>query len=248
MRAGRIAALGAVLGAAVMVAGCNQVRPDDPIVARIDGLEQRIAQIERVVSNQSLLQLAGQLEEAQAELRALRGEVERVSHEVDGQKQRSRDLYVDIDQRLKAVEQGVQAAVTGGAGPAAGEADRVAYEAAFELLKQGRYDQARAALTEFLANHPKSVLRDNAQYWLGETHYVTKGFKQAVVEFRKLIDGFPESGKLADAYLKLGYCYYELQQWDAARKALTTVTQRFPDAGAAKLAVQRLKKMTDEGR
>jgi tol-pal system protein YbgF len=232
---------------ALALAGCNQVKPDDPIVARIDGLDARIAQIERVLSNQSLLEVANQLQDAQAELRALRGEVEGVSHEVEGQKKRARDLYGDIDERLKAVEQGVQNAATGAAAASA-EADRTAYEGAFELLKQSRYDQARAAFASFLAKYPQSPLRANAQLWLAETHYVTKNFKASVTEFKKVIDGYPDSDKVADAYLKLGYSQYELQNWDEARKALSAVSQRFPDTSAAKLAVQRLKKMSDEGR
>ena len=48
--------------------------------------------------------------------------------------------------------------------------------------------------------------------------------------------------------LKLGFTYYELGQWDAARKRLSDVVSRYPNTTVAKLADNRLQKMRMEGR
>jgi TolA-binding protein len=59
-----------------------------------------------------------------------------------------------------------------------------------------------------------------------------------------VIDGFPQSAKLADALLKVGYCNDELKNTDAARTALQQVMRRFPDTTAARLATQRLERLS----
>ena len=91
-------------------------------------------------------------------------------------------------------------------------------------------------------------MRGNAQYWLGETYYVTKDFETALGNFQTVVTDYGTTRKVPDAWLKIGYCNYELQRWDAARTALNTVVTRYGDSTAAKLAEQRLEQMRKEGR
>lgn len=235
-----------VVAVALLLGGCvmGNVRPDDPVAIKLNKLESQVDHIQRVTENQSLLQMADRMDQLEQQVRELRGQLEELKHEVDGTQQRQRELYMDIDRRLQSLEAG-----GGGSGGQSGASsdDRKAYEAAFEQLKQGRYDQARSAFADFLKAHPDSTLADNAQYWLGEADYVRSEFKQAVSDFKTLLDKYPDSAKVPDAWLKLGYCHYELKQWDAASKALNTVINRYPDATAARLAKQRLERMHKEG-
>jgi tol-pal system protein YbgF len=167
-----------------------------------------------------------------------------VSHESAGAAERNKQLYIDLDGRLRAVEAGATAGLAAGAA-GAGSGEQGAYDAAFELMKQSRYEQARSGFAQLLKNYPQGQLRDNAQFWLAETWYVTKGFKQALAEFNKVISGFPDSNKLPDAWLKAGYCHQELGQVEAARKAYATVTERYPESDAAKRALARLKQLSE---
>jgi len=122
-----------------------------------------------------------------------------------------------------------------------------AFQAAFELLKQGRYDEAAGNFERFLAAYPNSNLADNAQYWFAETFYVSRKFDKARSAFQVVVDDFPASRKLPDALLKIGFCNFELEQWQDARVALTRVANDYPDSTAARLANQRLQRMTSEG-
>lgn len=228
---------------AVPLTGCvlGFVREDDPVAIRLAKVEQQVARVERITDNQSLLQLAGKVDSLQEDVRALRGELEVVKHQVQMTQDRQRDLYLDIDRRLQALEGGAansRPAVSG---------DNAAYQAAFDLLKNGQYEQAGKAFADFLQSYPDSRLRDNAQYWLGEAHYVNREFKQAITAFRTLIEQYPQSDKLPDAWLKRGFCQYELGEWAAAREALTVVTSRYPEHPAAGLAKGRLERMQKEG-
>ena len=131
--------------------------------------------------------------------------------------------------------------------PVPGGGDRANYEAAFELLKAQRYEAAGAAFGQFLVSFPDSQLADNAQYWLAEAYYVTDNFEEALAQFQVVLSGYPRSRKIPDALLKIGYSNYELQRWNAARAALQSVRDDYPDSTAARLADQRLTRMTDEG-
>jgi len=94
---------------------------------------------------------------------------------------------------------------------------------------------------------PESTLLDNAQYWLAETHYVSQSYEKALPAFTIVVDKYPKSRKIPDALLKIGYCNYELKRFDAARKSLQTVVANYPETTAARLAAQRLARMTSEG-
>jgi TolA-binding protein len=76
---------------------------------------------------------------------------------------------------------------------------------------------------------------------------VTDKFEQALQEFQVVINDYPDSRKVPDALLKLGYCNYELQRWDAARDVLKRVQDEFEGTTAAQLADQRMKRMEEEG-
>ena len=210
---------------------------------RIGALEQRMGAVEQKLDSQALLEMSRQLDALTAEVRALRGELEQLQHDLDAARRQQRDQYVDLDGRLRTAEAALAAAQTTAA-PAGPDAE---YQAAFNLLKESRYDEAAAAFTAFLAQYRDHELASNARYWLGEVHYVKRDFAAALKDFEGVLTGYPTARKLPDALLKAGYCHYELGHYDLARTALTRVTKEFPESSAAGEASERLKRMTVEG-
>ena len=122
------------------------------------------------------------------------------------------------------------------------------YQKAFNMLKEGRYDEAISEFKTFLSHYPNGQFSGNAQYWLGEANYVTRHFDTAVEEFNKVLVSYPDSNKVPDAMLKLGFSYYELSDWEHTNSVLNQLVQRFPDSTAAQLAQNRLHRMKIEGR
>jgi len=231
-----------------------------------------------------LVFLLERLEALERELRQVRGELEETGHQVEGVTRRQRELYLDLDRRLRELELGAvanapaaptagadapgeapvsapeqarpangAAASTGGDGsPAAAvaippAAERQAYDQAFNLLKEGRYDRAIEAFGSFVASYPQSSYADNAQYWLGEANYVSRNYAAAAKEFQTVIDEYSDSTKVPDAVLKLGFTQYELKNWARARELLEQVVREYPDTTAASLAKTRLQRMRTEG-
>jgi len=125
--------------------------------------------------------------------------------------------------------------------------EKAAYDQAFRSLTDLRYADAAEGFQAFLARYPSSDYADNAQYWLGESYYVTRNYDIALDAFNDLLSKYPDSSKTPDALLKIGYTHYELKQWDQARAALEQVKQQFPDTTLARLADNRLRSMRMEG-
>jgi tol-pal system protein YbgF len=118
------------------------------------------------------------------------------------------------------------------------------YQRAFNLLKESQYDQAEKAFKEFLSVYPNSAFSDNAQYWLGETNYVMQKYDIAINEYQTLLNTFPNSKKVSHALLKIGYSYAELGNAADAEKTLTEVMKQYPGTTAARLADERLRKIS----
>lgn len=250
-----------ILASALLGAGCElMVAPeDDPTYIKTVELDNRVARLEKQVNNEGLTNLLATVQALQKDTQELRSQLEELQHETQQSSERQRQLYLDVDQRLQSIESAAQSLTENrsvleggnlapGELPVPGGTDRANYQAAFELLKQGRYDEAARALQQFMVAFPDSEYADNAQYWLAETHYVTQNYKRALGEFQVVIERFPQSRKLPDALLKIGFCNYELGRWSKAREALTTVANRYPETTAARLANQRLERMNGEGR
>ncbi len=131
--------------------------------------------------------------------------------------------------------------------PQASPGEKSSYQKAFNLLMDRKYDLAQRSFRSFLKQHPRSRLADNAQYWLAEANYVTRNFDTSLAEFKKVVRVFPNSPKISDALLKIGYIQYEKKQWGAARKTLGGLVSRYPNSTASQLAKKRLDKIRSEG-
>ena len=242
-----------------LAVGCAMTpQADDPVLVKLNELERRLSAIERMLASGSIIDLTVQTDELQQRTRESRGRIETLEHDATGAVERQRELYADLDMRIQNLERlslgstGRLSVLDGGSLapgqlPVPGGSDRDNYQAAFELLKEQRYEPAAMAFQQFLVSYPDSQLADNAQYWLAESYYVTQQYDLALDEFEKVINNYATSRKVPDALLKVGYCNYELERWNAARRALARVQADYPDTTAARLAEQRLKRMDNDG-
>jgi tol-pal system protein YbgF len=241
----------------VLAAGCSSLTPsEDPVALRMTDIEARLIRLERVVESQSLTELVSELERLRSESAALRGELETLRFETENSDSRQRELYVDLDRRINGLESAPRSfdpppAVadvrpTEAPPPVAARptgSDQQNYEAALDLIESRRYDEANRAFTTFLTAFPTSPLADNAQYWLAETYYVRNQYADGLTAFRRLIETYPQSDKVPDALLKVGFCQAELGQRSEARTSLQEVMRQVPGTTAARLASQRLDRL-----
>jgi TolA-binding protein len=176
--------------ASIAIVGCATAPEEDPMYIRMNDLDARVQRIERVLTNQSLLELAQRIDALQADLRTIRGEVELLQNETQGGKTQSRNLYGDLEKRLAALETlgGVGGAAAGGAAASVGGAsEQATYDAGMAALRSGSYDKAITSFREVVTNYPNGDLASNAQFWIGESYYTKGDLESAITAYRKVL-------------------------------------------------------------
>jgi tol-pal system protein YbgF len=236
------------------ISGCESNSGPDPTVVKLNDIDERLGRVERVVNNQSLLQLSARIDELEQQLREMRGSLEELQNSNELLRKQQRDLYADLDRRLTALQGAAGGANAGagnaGAGPATSDAsgEQAAYNRAFDSLKSNDYAAAITRFRGFVSSYPQSSLAGNAQYWLGEAYYVTRDFDSAAAAFRAVGEQYPKSPKVPDALLKLGLTQVDMKRLTDARATLNDVVQRYPNSDAAKLASSKLQNLPPDAR
>jgi tol-pal system protein YbgF len=212
-------------------------------------LAERLAKVEEALKHQPVLALVSQIEALREEMRQLRGQIEVVSNNIEMASKRQRDMYVDLDTRLRRLEQpgATGAPAPGAAGGAPGQTasggageDARIYEAAQNQRRIGNYQAAIVAFQGFLAQFPQSPLAPRAQYWIGDSYFNLRDFKNAIANQQKLISTYPDSASVPDAMLNIASCQLELGDAASARRSMDTLVARYPSTEAAEKARRRL--------
>ena len=216
---------------------------DDDARKQIQQLEARMLKLEAAAEQQtkSLLDLLGQIEVLNGEIRKLRGQNEELMHGLQDAEKREKDFYVDLDTRLRRFEPTDNAAQTGSDAAVATvpvdrddlAAENRAFEAAYGLFRGGSHENAVTAFQEFLKKYPESVHAPNANYWLGNAQFALKDCKNALGTYQGLLKAFPGMPKAAEVLFNIAGCLQELKQDAAAQKTLKQLVAKYPDSEAA---------------
>ncbi len=237
----------------------------DALRVRVEQLEGQVAQrLERIEAKDSaLVDMFRDVEQIKAEIARLRGQYEVLAYELEQAQKRQRDLYLDLDSRLRKIEGGPGAApaaadaapaVAGAAaagataGPGAAAAARPgdaateqrAYDSALEQFKGGSYPAAIASFQSFVKTYPKSPLAASALYWVGNAQYAQRDFRGAITTQRQLLATYPDSQKVPDALLNIASGQIELADAAGAKRTLEEIVAKYPTSEAAGKAKQRL--------
>ena len=252
----------------------DQTKRLDDVKNQADTLSARVGKMEEALrgaqsTQQSMLELVSQIEVLKREIQSLRGQIEVVNNGVENNAKRQRDMYVDLDTRMRRIEQGGGApAPTGAAPPDAGAAPPVAaantttattattaptatagassadetrvYEAAQQQRRIGNYQGAITAFQSFLGQYPKNPLAHRAQYWIGDSYFNLRDYRNAITSQQKLIATYPDSASAPDALLNIASSQAELGDSANARKTMATLVARYPNSDAADKAKRRL--------
>jgi tol-pal system protein YbgF len=233
-------------------------------------LEARIVKLEEILNDQPLLELHNQIETLRHDLNKLQGQIEVLANENELTQKRQKDFYIDLDSRLRRLEQPDESAASESPAPPAPKSEaapepsietpaRVVavipppasaaptdtlesreYEAAYSLFKNAKYQDAISQFKQFIKSYPGSSLVPSAHYWTGNAYYAKRDFKNAISTQEKLIATFPASSKAPDAMLNIASSQQEMNQKAAAKKTLENLIAKYPGSDAAQKAKQRL--------
>ncbi len=251
----------------------EQARRIDALRQQNDELAARLARIDESLKSLSAtnpaVELVQQLEMLRQELKQMRGQMEVLGNEVQSATKRQRDMYVDLDMRLKRFEQSPGVAGAAPAGPSAATGappapptgappgpgtaagappapgapqpgEANAYETAQGQRRIGNYQGAIAAFQNFIAQYPRSQLAPRAQYWIGDWSYNLRDYKNAIASQQKLIAAYPDSSTIPDALLNIASCQLELGDAAGGKRTMDGLVTRYPTSEAAEKAKRRL--------
>ncbi|MDO9150017.1 MAG: YbgF trimerization domain-containing protein [Methylotenera sp.] len=207
----------------------------------INDLKQSQEQRDAIARN-ALADMQSQLDALKQENARLKGELEVANHKVETALQRQKDLYTDIDERLRKIESAPTAEVA--ATPAVAEKDTQEYqllELANGLSKESKHKDAFNAYDKFLKDYPTSSYAHEAMYGLGYSQFALKNYKSSIATQQKLIDTYADSPKLPDAMFNMANSQIQLGLVLGAKKTLRDLIAKFPNSELTPTAHKRLK-------
>jgi len=187
------------------------------------------------------IDFANQVEAIKSDIAKLRGQIEVLTYGLEAAQKRQQDFYVDLDNRLRKLEQpsAEARAEPAKADPAQETRD---YEAALAGLKAAKFKEAGVAFVAFIKTYPNSSLAASAHYWGAYAHAQAKDHAGAADLFGKFAAGWPNDDR-APAALESRVANLEAgKDPKAARATLEQLAERYPNSDAGKRAKLRLKK------
>ena len=210
--------------------------------------------------------LLTKLQDLQQEIQELRGQLEVQTRDLKLLQQQQLAFYKDLDQRIQGNENSHNEQLitkiettnipeqlvnhrTNAKPLRTNPADeQISYLAAYELVKNKRYDDALKAMQTFVQLHPSGGYTPNAQYWLGELYLVKNNYKEAIKHFDIVLKDFPTSSKTAACTLKTGFALAGLGKINEAQQTLKQVLKNYPDTSTAQLAQVKLESLKIDGK
>jgi tol-pal system protein YbgF len=188
------------------------------------------------------IDLIGQVQTLREENAKLRGQVELLTFELEAEKKRQQDFYIDLDARLRKLEpQAADSQETPEAAkkpPATAESHD--YETALKLFQDGKLKEAARALESFGKHYRDSALFPDSRYWLGNAYYSLGNCKKSIETHKQFASEWPRHAKSSDALLSVAACQQELGDAKNSKATLETLVSKYPSTPAAATAKQRL--------
>ena len=213
-------------------------------------LEARIVNLEAVIKSGSLNDMLNQIELMKQDVSKLRGDMETLRHLNATVEQRQKDLYQDLDGRLRRIEE----KSTAGSLPTPNKvaetpsipeikvpSDQEVYDQANVLLDGLKNKEAFQAFTDFIKQFPNSALLPDAKYALANAQFNLKNYKATIGTYQKLLDQHPDFAKNPEALLGLANAQIQLALIPEAKKSLKDLIKKYPKSDVIQNAQKRLK-------
>jgi TolA-binding protein len=215
---------------------------------------------------QSQGELLLQIEQLRQETQALRGLMEELSYQLGQMSSDQKSRYLDLDQRLGELVRIQKEAVaaspsnamaltatdlaasdaSNNAGtpvsPIPEVSDQDAYNAAFQLIRERKFEEALVAMESFTKAYPDSDLVLDARFWRGQVFDVLGRDEEAIEVFKNLTLIAPDYRRILQVKVKLGKLLIKNQDVMNGRKILQEVITQAPESVEAGLASRELEK------
>jgi tol-pal system protein YbgF len=116
------------------------------------------------------------------------------------------------------------------------------YDNAMKAFKARKYDSARKGFKALVDSGSDTELANRSKYWLGETYFAQKNYKDALPLFQDVLK-IKNSEKKADAQFMIARAYENLGSKAKAKAAYEKVVKNYPMSKNVKTAKARWAKL-----
>ncbi len=103
------------------------------------------------------------------------------------------------------------------------------YRGAVRLFQDQQYNPAIQDFRTFQRRCPESQMADDAQYWIGESHYVQNDYNRAILEFNDVLS-YRQGDRVAAALLRQAQAFLAIGDKTDARLILQKLVSDHPSA------------------
>ena len=194
-------------------------------------LEDRIAALELQLKNQGLVELFGQVEQLKSDVARLRGQIEVLNHEQDQLQKRQRDLYIDLDSRLRRLEGGpganVPPAASGAPAPGPVAAAPPAPSPAAAAPPAPGATPGSAAASAGTGAADAAAIEQRA-YDVALDQFKAGNYPAAIASFNAFVKNYGKSPLAPSAYYWIGNSQFALKDYRAAIATQRQLVAAFP--------------------
>lgn len=208
---------------------------------RLESELMRLTEESAAPTRRSLLELSNQIEALRTELAKLRGQNEQLAREVADLQRQQKDVLVALEERVRTLEptkvqlDGVEFNAT--------PAEKRDFEAAMAELRKTEFPRASQLYQQFLRRYPESGYAPAAHYWLGNTHYALREYREAIGVYQRLMAMAPTHARVPEAMLAIANCQIELKDVRSAKRSMEDLIKAHPQSEAAATARDRLARL-----
>jgi tol-pal system protein YbgF len=204
---------------------------DEPRVAQVQKqLEDRIAALELQMKNQGLVELFGQVEQLKSDAARLRGQIEVLNHELEQAQKRQRDLYIDLDSRLRRLEGGPGAAVPPAASgaPAPGAAAALPAPGPAAAAPPAPVAAPGSAVPSAGGAAPDAAAIEQRAYDVALDQFKAGNYAAAIASFNAFAKNYVRSTLAPSAYYWIGNSQFALKDYRAAIATQRQLVAAYP--------------------
>jgi len=117
------------------------------------------------------------------------------------------------------------------------------YKTALGDYMGAKYPLASSEFFDVVKYYPEHTLAGNASYYQGEISYRAGRYQDAIKDYDKVLEQFPDNNKVPVSHLHKGQALIALKQNDAGVRELRALIQRFPNSPEAMQARSKLSGM-----
>lgn len=212
----------------------------------IKDLQNRLKRVETRLDNQGLIELMNRFEQLQQEMQRIIGDLEVQNHQLRTLQKQQKDLYADIDNRLRKLEQssktsGVPVSPASGSTVGGVPVTPVPVQSAGSLqgspqqpvgsnsgAMQQNVPPAEARVPEAMSDVERNVAR--SAYERAFNLLKQRRYSMAITSFRAFLDTYPNAAYADNAQYWLGEANYANKKYKVALSEFKKVIETYPNS------------------